>query len=316
MEMLPEKIALAVLGVVFLCYIAYLAYRYYSLPPERSMLRAYAASRAAKDGIPPAPDAVIPKGRVNASVTLKARFINDLLNNYLLGIMMPIVVSKEIFIVLETGEVTLDQGLITTVGTASVSVLFRGTQYKLATEYNLQTKLSVSRTVRGYATNLIIDVQYADFKINAEKSSVKKEISSVIQSLLNKAVTAYLLLLKNEFPVPITSLMYLPPDMALKNLDIELRQGELVLSMEEFVGVRTDVGVGCKADGECTHGCGYPDANATEKRCCVAGTESHLRSPYCKGQENGAACYVNATCASNLCKGNLGGVKKGVCTAK
>jgi len=315
MEMSPEKIALAVLGVVFLCYIAYLAYHYYSSRPQRAMLSAYSASRAPKDGIPPAPDAVIPKGKVNASVTLKARFINDLLNNYLLGIMAPIVVSKEIFIMLETGEVTLDKGYMTTVGTASISVLFRGTQYKLAAEYNLQTKLSVSRTVRGYATNLIINVQFADFKINAEKSSVKKEISSVIQGLLNAAVTAYLFA-KNEFPVPIPSLMYLPPNMALKNLDIELRQGELVLSMEEFLVERTDVGVGCKADGECTNGCGYPDANATEKRCCAAGTESHLRSPYCKGQENGAACYVNATCASNLCKGNLGGVKKGVCTAK
>lgn len=75
----------------------------------------------------------------------------------------------------------------------------------------------------------------------------------------------------------------------------------------------------CSCNGECqSNACGRAQAGAENLQCCKSGvaTELYAGFYYCYGMSAGTPCWSDAMCSSGYCKGNAGGLQKGVCTDK
>lgn len=75
------------------------------------------------------------------------------------------------------------------------------------------------------------------------------------------------------------------------------------------------VGVGCKNNGQCEHGCGRNGNSTSDLQCCGVGTNMIDARDYCVGQNlpSGSECRGDAQCASHTCDGNGNGIYNGNC---
>lgn len=72
----------------------------------------------------------------------------------------------------------------------------------------------------------------------------------------------------------------------------------------------------CSKNAECANGaCGRPTAaDGAQLVCCPSGNyTTYAGYDYCTGMPNGSVCWSDAMCASGNCKGNMSGLRKGVC---
>ena len=77
------------------------------------------------------------------------------------------------------------------------------------------------------------------------------------------------------------------------------------------------VGEPCSSNTECkNNACARPTAadGAALECCSSGGTGTYAGYDYCTQMPNGSTCWSNAQCASDNCKGNAYGLKKGTCT--
>ena len=75
----------------------------------------------------------------------------------------------------------------------------------------------------------------------------------------------------------------------------------------------------CKDDGQCENGeCARGTAaDGAPLVCCPSGkSEMYGGYSYCQGMKTGSECWSDSMCGSGYCKGNWGGLRKGVCTQK
>jgi hypothetical protein len=72
----------------------------------------------------------------------------------------------------------------------------------------------------------------------------------------------------------------------------------------------------CTYDEECaSKACGKLSADSTHPYlCCADGVATYAGVDYCKNLPVGAMCWSNAMCQTGLCKGNLGGLQRGLCS--
>lgn len=78
-------------------------------------------------------------------------------------------------------------------------------------------------------------------------------------------------------------------------------------------------GATCKCNGECqSNACGRFKAGTDSLQCCKKGVATRMYAGYyyCYGMADGTPCWSDEMCTSGYCKGNLGGLQKGICTAK
>lgn len=76
-------------------------------------------------------------------------------------------------------------------------------------------------------------------------------------------------------------------------------------------------GAVCHWDNDCANkACGRPTAaDDAEQVCCPSGeSESYGGFGYCTQMKSGSVCWSDAQCAGGYCKGNAGGLQKGVCS--
>lgn len=79
---------------------------------------------------------------------------------------------------------------------------------------------------------------------------------------------------------------------------------------------RKEVGAACEANKECANdACARESAeDNAPKTCCKSGSYStYAGYDYCSNMANGTTCWSDAMCASGNCKGNMSGLKKGIC---
>ena len=76
-------------------------------------------------------------------------------------------------------------------------------------------------------------------------------------------------------------------------------------------------GDSCHWDNDCANkACGRPTAaDDAEQICCPSGeSKNYAGFGYCTQMPSNSVCWSDAQCAGGYCKGNAGGLKKGVCT--
>jgi len=72
----------------------------------------------------------------------------------------------------------------------------------------------------------------------------------------------------------------------------------------------------CESNSDCTNNaCGRGTAaNGAQKICCPSGNiTTYGGFDYCTQMLSGSVCWSDAMCASNFCRGNLGGLQRGIC---
>lgn len=70
----------------------------------------------------------------------------------------------------------------------------------------------------------------------------------------------------------------------------------------------------CGPDGACGRQTAGPDAPLI---CCPSGsTDLYAGYDYCTGMPDNSVCWSDAMCESLYCHGNLGGLQRGICTAR
>ena len=77
------------------------------------------------------------------------------------------------------------------------------------------------------------------------------------------------------------------------------------------------VGDKCGINSDCSNSsCGRATAaDGATLACCASGkVHEYGGYDYCGGMASGSTCWSDAMCASDNCKGNAGGFKKGTCT--
>lgn len=82
---------------------------------------------------------------------------------------------------------------------------------------------------------------------------------------------------------------------------------------------RANVGGACESDEDCKNSaCARATAadNAGLTCCASGGTQMYAGYSYCSEMADGGACWSDAMCASGYCKGNSGGLTKGVCITR
>ena len=74
-------------------------------------------------------------------------------------------------------------------------------------------------------------------------------------------------------------------------------------------------GAVCTSNNECANrACARPNADTDAQICCFGdSTDLFDFRLYCTGMPAGSSCRSDAMCASGNCRGNLGGIQKGVC---
>ena len=80
-----------------------------------------------------------------------------------------------------------------------------------------------------------------------------------------------------------------------------------------------EVGQSCNIDANCKNkNCGRESAKSgAPKICCNSGKSGKWAGfDYCYGMKNGTTCWSDAMCASGNCKGNLYGLRRGICKVK
>ena len=108
--------------------------------------------------------------------------------------------------------------------------------------------------------------------------------------------------------------------------DVVSTVGKTATKSAEGIGITTpeprvktkNVNETCSSNDECINGaCGRIDAGSGALVCCPSGaTATYAGFDYCKEIKTGDACWSDYMCASGYCKGNAGGVQKGICTKK
>ena len=73
----------------------------------------------------------------------------------------------------------------------------------------------------------------------------------------------------------------------------------------------------CTSNSECETGACARDSAAPNATliCCPNGDSSlYAGYAYCRQRPTGTVCWSDTACASGNCRGNLGGIQRGVCT--
>ncbi|NNK94785.1 MAG: hypothetical protein HKP41_10585 [Desulfobacterales bacterium] len=76
--------------------------------------------------------------------------------------------------------------------------------------------------------------------------------------------------------------------------------------------------ISCEEDDDCANDtCARKEAGGDNMICCPSNKSGiYAGYSYCYGMLDGNRCWSDAMCANGYCKGNSGGLQKGICTSK